>query len=237
MGIDHFLLNQKIVESILETYRKSCHSLKISEKPITDEMRLRLRFECLCFSTFYATLQSVEYLKEKKSDRGSIQLFHGAIGASLIKLCNNTGMCELHEITWFAIDPTSKFDERLGDHLDPLNRLEEYRSACFKERGSEIKRFGKLIGFALDAPHYPFFEVIGGAYGLELIKSNMITKIYKDLDSNQEIEKSKSDINNYGEVKTVNIRCNNCYQKIRAPSGNRLKVTCPNCRNIFEMST
>jgi len=178
LGIDHFLLDQNIVESILETYRQFCRSddarrLNISEMPITDEMRLKLRFECLCFSTFFASLQSSKYLTEKKwfikqPNQRLIELFDGAIATALIELCNNSGMSELHEITFVAIDPKPKFG--LGDHLDPLDRLEEYRSAFVKKRGSELEQFGKWIGKALDAPNYPIFEIIGGTFGKPLLQ-------------------------------------------------------------------
>ena len=178
LGIDHSLLDQNIVESILETYRQFCRSdearrLDISEMPISDEMRLRLRFECLCFSTFFASLQSSKYLTEKKwfvkrPNERLCELFDGAIAAALIELCNNTGMSELREITLVAIDPKPTFG--LGDHLDPLNRLEEYRAAFVKERGSELERFGKWLGKALDAPNYPLFEIIGGTFGKPLLQ-------------------------------------------------------------------
>ena len=178
LGIDRLLLDQKIVESILETYRQFCCSdearrLNISQMPITDEMRLRLHFECLCFSTFFVSLQSSKYLTEKKwfvnrPNQRLIQLFDGAVAAALIKLCNNSGLSELHEITLVTIDPKPEFV--FGDHLDPLNRLEEYRSAFVKERGSELERFGKWIGKTLDAPNYPIFEIIGGDFGKPLLQ-------------------------------------------------------------------
>ncbi len=175
--IDHLLLDQKIVESIVDTYIKFCRSdgarrLDISEIPITDETRLRLRFECLCFSTFSASLQSSKYFKEKRvfvkrPNQRLIELFDGAIAAALIELCNNAGMSKLHEITLESIDPKPTF--ALGDHLDPLNRLEEYRAAFVKAHGSELERFGKWIGKALDAPNYPLFEIIGGTLGTSLL--------------------------------------------------------------------
>ena len=135
LGIDNLLLDQNIVESILETYRKFCRSneaqrLNISGMPIDDEMRLRLRFECMCFSTFFASLQSKKYFKEKKwfvkrPNERLIELFDGAIAAALIELCNNTGMSELREITLVAIDPKPTYGP--GDHLDPLNRFKRGR--------------------------------------------------------------------------------------------------------------
>ena len=177
LGIDHLLLDQNIVESIVEAYIKFCRSdearrLDISEIPIADETRLRLRFECLCFSTFSASLQSSKYLKEKRwfvrrPNQRLIELFDGAIAAALIELCNNTGMSKLHEITLVSIDPKPTFG--LGDHLDPLNRLDEYRAAFVKARGNELERFGKWIGKALDAPNYPLFEIIGGTLGKPLL--------------------------------------------------------------------
>jgi len=77
-------------------------------------------------------------------------------------------MSDLREITLIAIDPKPQFG--IGDHLDPLNRLGEYRSAFVKERGSELERFGKWIGKALDAPHYPIFEIIGDTFGKPLLQ-------------------------------------------------------------------
>ena len=178
LGIDRSLLDQNIVESILEMYRQFCRSdearrLDISEILINDEMRLRLHFECLCFSTLFASLQSSKYLTEKKCfvkrpNERLCELFDGAIAAALIELCNNTGMSELREITLVAIDPKPTFG--LGDHLDPLNRFEEYRAAFVKERGSELERFGKWLGKALDAPNYPLLEIIGGTFGKPLLQ-------------------------------------------------------------------
>lgn len=70
LGIDHLLLDQKIVESMVEKYANFCRSdearrLGILEIPITDETHLRLRFECLCFSTFNACLSSSIYHKKE----------------------------------------------------------------------------------------------------------------------------------------------------------------------------
>ena len=149
LGIDQLLIDQNIVESIVKTYIKFCRSdesrrLDISEIPITEETHLRLRFECLCFSTFSASLQSSKYLKEKRwfvklPNQRLIGLFDGAIAAALIEFCNNTGMSELHEIILVSIDQKPTLG--LGDHLDPLNRLEDYRAAFVKARGSELERF------------------------------------------------------------------------------------------------
>jgi len=178
LGIDHLLFDQNIVESIVKTYIKFCRSdeaqrLDISEIPVTDETRLRLRFECLCFSIFSTGLQSSNYLKEKRyfvkrPNQRLIELFDNAITVALIELCNNTGMSELHEIKLLSIDPKPTFE--LGDHLDPLNRLQEYRAAFVKARGSELERFGKWIGKALDAPNYPLLEIIGGNFGTQLLQ-------------------------------------------------------------------
>jgi len=178
LGIDNLLLDQNIVESILETYRQFCRSneaqrLNMSEMPIDDEMRLRLRFECLCFSIFLASLQSSKYLIEKKwfvkqPNQRLIELFDGALASALIELCDKSGMNELREMKLVAIDPKPTFG--FGDYLDPLNRLEEYRTAFVKEHGSELKRFGKWIGKVLDAPNYPLFEIIGGNFAKPLLQ-------------------------------------------------------------------
>jgi len=127
-------------------------------------------------------LGSSKYLEEKKwfikrPNRRLIKLFDGAIATALLKLCNNTGMSELHEITLVSIDQKPTFG--LGDYLDPLNRLEEYRVAFVKERGGELKRFGKWIGKALDSPNYPLFEIIGGNFGIQLLQlsNNSMSKV------------------------------------------------------------
>ena len=188
-GIDHILLEQNIVNSILETYSEFCRSdeaqrLGISEMPITDEMRLRLRFECLCFCTFCASLQSPKYLIEmkwfsKQPNQRLIGLFDGALATALMKLCSNTGMKNLREITLMSIDPKPTFG--FGDQLAPLNRLEEYRAAFVKARRSELDRFGKWIGKALDAPNYPIFEILGGTFGKPLLQLSdyAMTKVFK----------------------------------------------------------
>jgi len=176
--IDHRLVDLKIVEYILNIYTQFCRSdearrVDISEKPITDEMHLRLRFEFLCFCTFLASLQSPKYLTEKKwfgkrPNQRLIGLFDGAIATALMELCINTGMNKLYEITLLSIDPEPTFG--LGDHLDPINRLDEYQAAFMKACGSELERFGKWIGKALDAPHYPLLEIIGGSFEKPLIQ-------------------------------------------------------------------
>ena len=51
-----------------------------------------------------------------------------------------------------------------------MNRLEEYRAAFVKDRGSELERFGKWVGKALDAPNYSLFETIGGTFGKPLLQ-------------------------------------------------------------------
>ncbi|MCG2815232.1 MAG: hypothetical protein L6425_04780 [Candidatus Aminicenantes bacterium] len=178
MEIDHFLLDQSIVESILETYTQYCRSdearrLNISERIIIDETHLRLRFECLCYCTFCASLLSSKYLTEKKwfvkqPNQRLIELFDGALATALIELYSNTGMSKLHEIKLVSIDPKPTFG--LGDHLDPLNRLEEYRAAFVNARGSELKRFGKWIGKTLDPPNYPLFEIIGSNFVTPLLQ-------------------------------------------------------------------
>jgi len=178
-GIDHFLLDQKIVDTILDTYKNFCRSdnarrLAILEKPITDEMFLRLRFECLCFSIFFASLQSSKYLPNQES----IELFGGAIAAALIVHSKNTGMSRLYEITLVAIEPELTFG--FGEPVDPLDRLEEYRDSFVKARGSEVEHFGKWIGKSLDPPNYPLFDIIGGSFGEILLRLSdaVITHVF-----------------------------------------------------------
>jgi hypothetical protein len=175
--IDRLLFDQNIVESILEIYTGYSSSdearrLNIAQAHVTDEMRLRLRFECIGFCIFCVTQQSSKYFTEKKwlfrrPDQKLNQIFHGALATAFIEHCNKSGMNALREIQVVAIHPNPEFG--FGDCLDPLDQLEEYRSAFLKENGGELVRFGKRIGMALDAAHYPLLEIIGGNYGKELL--------------------------------------------------------------------
>lgn len=181
LGIDQFLLDQKIIDTILDTYKKVCRSdstrrLDILEKTITDEMVLRLRFECLCFSVFFASLQSSKYL----SNQGSIELFADAIAAALVVHSKNAGMSELCEITLVAIEPELTFG--FGELVSPLDRLEEYRASFMEAQGSEVEHFGKWIGKALDPPNYPLLEIIGGNFGEILLRLSdvVIAHVFKD---------------------------------------------------------
>ena len=176
--IDRFLLDESIVEYILAVYDEFCRSDEarrqdISKQPITDEMRLRLRFECLCFCTWCASVVSEKYLTHKgwfgkRRSQKLIELFDGAITAKLIEVCRDTGMTALHEITLVAIHPKLPFGP--GDHLDPLNRLEEYREAFVDAPGTEVEPFGKRVGKALDAGNHPLFDTIGGTFGTCLLR-------------------------------------------------------------------
>lgn len=177
LGIDQFLLDQKIIDTILDTYQKICRSdntrrLDILEKTITDEMVLRLRFECLCFSVFLACLQSSKYLPNQES----IELFNSAIVGALIVHSKNTGMSELHEITLVAIEPKITFG--FGEPVDPLDRLEEYRASSMETQGGEVEQFGKWIGKALDPPNYPLFEIIGWNFGEIILRLSDVVMTY-----------------------------------------------------------
>jgi len=171
LNINRLLIDQNIIEEILNLYRQFCSSegarkLGISEKLITNETRLRIHFECLCFSTFCALLQSSHFLTENSQfvvNQKHYKLFDGVLATELIELCRDAGMNNLSEIVITAITPEVKFG--YGDNVNPLNRLEEYRRWFVKKRGSELERFGKRIGMSLDPPHYPLLEMIGGCFG------------------------------------------------------------------------
>lgn len=180
-GIDHSIHDQKIIDTILDVYKNFCRSdsarkLTILEKPLTDEMFLRLRFECLCFSIFFACLLSSKYL----SNQGSIELFGDAIAAALVVHSENTGMGKLGEITLVAIEPELTFG--LGEPVNPLDRLKEYRASFVEAQGSEVEHFGKWIGKSLDPPNYPLFEIIGGNFGEILLRlsDNVIAHVFTD---------------------------------------------------------
>ena len=205
LSIDDFILDQKIVNSILESYKLVCRSrniqgLKISEMPITDDMKLRMRYECLCFSIFLATLQSTKYLAEKKwftkhPDKIIIEKFNRALEMILIVFCEKTLMIELRDIKFIATGPEPKFV--LGAHLDPLDRLDEYGEAFIENHGRELGIFSNWVGKALDAPNYPLFETVGGMFGKQLIKmSNDAVTIVSKQGTNSHIFNSNQNNSN-----------------------------------------
>jgi len=175
--IDQTLLDQGIVESILEIYTGFCSSdearrLDIAQVHISDEIRLRLRFECMGFCVFLVTLHSSKYFTVKKwfhtcQNNKLNQMFHGALTTAFIKRCNSLGINVLREIQLVAIHPKPEFG--FGNFLDPVDRLEEYRAAFLKENGGDLVKFGKRIGMALDAAHYPLLEIIGGNFGKQML--------------------------------------------------------------------
>jgi hypothetical protein len=182
ISIDSYIV-ENYIESIIDTYKQFCQSdiaknLVIIEKQITDEKLLRLRFECLCLATFFLSLQSGNYFYNKtwfikRPNQELIKLFDGAIASILIRLCEENEMLELKEIN---IESRPEFV--LGEPLDPLNRIEEYRSTFVKKRGSEIILFGKKIGKALDAPNYPVLEIVGLKFGKQIFNlSNSALKV------------------------------------------------------------
>jgi len=84
-------------------------------------------------------------------------------------------MSTLREIQCVAIKPQLKFG--LGDSVDPADRLQDYVATCMRENGGELVRFGKRIGMALDANHYPVLELIGGCFGETML---LVTKCAMD---------------------------------------------------------
>ena len=156
------------VNIILVSYEAICEEVsKIESKTETEEMRRRLAFECLCYSAYLCCFISKKFITVKrfwrnKPDRKLINQFNKAIAGELILTCERIGLTELREIVIVemnkeTLEPT--FGE--GDNLNPSNRLIEYLKAYESEPGSEIEQFGKYIGKALDAPHYPTLEFIG----------------------------------------------------------------------------
>lgn len=175
--LDKLLRDQSIVESILEIYSEFCSGdetrrLNILKVSISDDMRMRLHFECMCYCVFLVTLQSSKYFTKKRwfIKRPSPklnQLFHGALVTQFLELCKNSGILTLREIQVVAISPEVQFG--FGNRVDPIDRLEEYRSAFVKNRGDDLVIFGKRIGMALDPAHYPTLELIGGNFGKQLL--------------------------------------------------------------------
>lgn len=174
-------LMPEIVAIILVRYEESVKSINrsfIELKPETVEMKLRLIFECLCFSTYYCCAMAGHFItikrrwRKNKPDFESVERFHGVIGYNLMQTCNRIEACELREIVIVEMDTETLkpvFGE--GDKLDPISRLDEYREALVTDPGSEIRQFGMYIGKSLDASHYPTFELIGGSIAPLMLES------------------------------------------------------------------
>ena len=184
--IDKFLHEQNVIETILTQYREFCHSddaqrLRISEGPITNETLLRLRFECLSFSTFLASLQSAGFFTEKRwfktrPNQELIKMFDRALGSTLTRFCNANGVDTLREIAIVAVTPKPTFG--FGEKVDPVNRLEEYQRAFERARGSEVECFGKWVGKTLDPPNYPLLELIGVSFGSLLLQLSHVAMVH-----------------------------------------------------------
>ena len=156
------------VNIILISYETMCEEVsKIEFRTETEGMRSRLAFECLCFSAYNCCLIAKQFITVRRfwrnrPDRKLINQFNKAIAGELVLTCETRGLTELREIVIVEMDKETlepTFGE--GDNLNPSNRLIEYLEAYKSEPGSEIEQFGKYIGKALDASHYPTLEFIG----------------------------------------------------------------------------
>ena len=187
--IDQMLIDHKLIGTIIATYTGICRGtedqrLGISEKPITEETHLRIRFECLCYCVSVASILALIHLKDNKkysisSNFQDYNPFDGAIGVAFLELCERTGMDSLREIT-VSLDFSKSTDagrsEMLigfGDYIDPLDRLNEYRTAFLRmenetTQNSPVEIFGKRIGKVLDAEHYVLLDLIGIKTGSQL---------------------------------------------------------------------
>lgn len=194
--IDQMLIDRRIVESMIDTYSDFCRGdearrLRISKVPVTKETHLRIRFECLCYCINAVSILAAIFLKDNKtvsvsSNSQEYNPFDGAVGVAFLELCDRTGMNHLCEIIASIDNPN--FPERptefsdvnlphitcgLGDYIDPLDRLNEYRSAFLRldnenRDNAPIEIFGKRIGKILDADHYIFFVEVGMKAGSQL---------------------------------------------------------------------
>ena len=159
--IDQTLFDQSSVESILEIYTAFCSS---------DEARR------LDIAQAHISTEKKWFLTRQNQNLN--QTFHGALATAFIEHCDSLGMNLLHEIQLVAIHPKPEFG--FGDCLDPVGRLDDYRAAFLKEKGGDLVKFGKRIGMALDAAHYPLLEIIGGNFGKEmlLVASYALAKVF-----------------------------------------------------------
>jgi hypothetical protein len=173
-------LVETVVESIVDTYllftaSATAERLEITARPIEQETRDRLTFECLCMCVFLACSISDLFFVARarvtgEDGKGMASVFRAALVHALQEHCRQVGLSTRNEIVLVAVDPEPRFGHG-STTLDPMNRLEEYRKAAISFQGSEVQRFGKWIGKALDTSHYPILELIGGCVVEDLLKS------------------------------------------------------------------
>lgn len=135
----------------------------------SEETNLRLTFECLCFSLFLCCVMSSVVLTKRKwlrkhPNNELITLFHEVIESNITEVCKRLGATKLREIEITKItqiDGNYKTSFKLGDNLDPIKRMDEYRLDLIEFPGREINRFAVNIGLAIDAPNHTEHKVVG----------------------------------------------------------------------------
>jgi len=169
--------DQNLVQKTCNTYKKFCHSKEakgvgITYREITEETRLRLLFEMLCFATsqisvFIAQIVARKKIFTKEKNAEAERYFNLQVGNNLSNICESLGMSSLREIVLISITPNFKFG--YGDKIDPIiDRIMPYMKMRLNKPGSELEYFGQHIGKSFDPEHYPTLGLIGGELGFEL---------------------------------------------------------------------
>jgi len=170
------LVDAGTIENILSAYSRSCKEslshLDITERNFDDgDMSITI-FEIFCFTTFLITQISKFYIEKyyQKIDsiENAVEVFNNNIIDTLNEFFIVNDIYPVTEKVVIAITPQIKFGD--GANLSAKDRISEYCSLSSSGEGREAERFGKNLGKALDAKHYPIFEIIGGCFMLDLIE-------------------------------------------------------------------
>ena len=103
------LLNEVVPEmvgSILRRYKVFCETdeaLLNIYQPETEELRLRILYECLCFASFSCCVISTGFFTKRKwlrkrPDTKLVEMFQGSLANDLIGNCQAIDATELQEI-------------------------------------------------------------------------------------------------------------------------------------------
>ena len=161
-SLDRNLEQAGIIKQICQHYLAFCDSpeakkLSIKSRKITEGAELRMLFEALCFTSFLTYQIIPKYvsrrrLMRKKINHELVDYYMKQVAKHLSGICQDFGMTKLQDIVFISPPPNVKI--KFGDHLNPVVRLREYLKCHARKRGTEIERFGELIGKALDPYHY-----------------------------------------------------------------------------------
>ncbi len=189
LALDRNLEQYNIVQNMCDFYMKFCETpqakkLSIRSRNITEGVKLRLLFEVLCYTTFLTHKIIPKYISTKKLLRRKTHFeltryFNNQVAKHLLKFCQDQGMTKLQEVILISSPPEVKI--KFGNPLHPIGRLRDYAKSHATKRGTELQRFGRNIGIALDPYHFKTLAALWKKQAANLAKlaEKAITEVFK----------------------------------------------------------